>query len=44
LGLAREIIKPELREKAGFADPVQVPEDAGALEQLVAFTGRNPAT
>lgn len=43
LGLARQIIRPELRGQAGFDDPVEVPADAGALEQLVAFTGRNPA-
>jgi uncharacterized protein (TIGR03086 family) len=43
LGLARQIIRPELRGTAGFDDPVDVPADAGALEQLVAFTGRNPA-
>lgn len=43
LGLARQIIRPELRGQAGFDDPVDVPADAGALEQLVAFTGRNPA-
>ena len=43
LGLARAVIRPEFRGGAGFDDPVDVPEDAGALEQLVAFTGRNPA-
>lgn len=43
LGLARQIIRPELRGQAGFDDPVDVPADAGALEQLIAFTGRNPA-
>jgi uncharacterized protein (TIGR03086 family) len=43
LGLARQVIRPELRAAAGFDDPVDVPDDAGALEQLVAFTGRNPA-
>jgi uncharacterized protein (TIGR03086 family) len=43
LGLARHIIRPELRGSAGFDDPVDVPADTGALEQLVAFTGRNPA-
>jgi uncharacterized protein (TIGR03086 family) len=43
LGLARQIIRPELRGGAGFDDPVEVPTDAGALEQLVAFTGRDPA-
>ncbi len=43
LGLARTIIRPEIRAGAGFDDPVNVPEDAGALEHLVAFTGRDPA-
>jgi uncharacterized protein (TIGR03086 family) len=43
LGLARQVIQPEIRARAGFDDPVDVPDDAGALEQLVAFTGRNPA-
>lgn len=43
LGLARQIIRPELRGSAGFDDPVDVPADAGALEQLIAFTGRDPA-
>lgn len=42
LELARRIIRPEVRGGAGFDDPVDVPADAGALEQLVAFTGRNP--
>ena len=43
LGLAHTIIRPEIRAGAGFDDPVNVPEDAGALEHLVAFTGRDPA-
>jgi uncharacterized protein (TIGR03086 family) len=43
LELARKVIRPELRSRAGFDDPVEVPADAGALDQLVAFTGRNPA-
>jgi uncharacterized protein (TIGR03086 family) len=43
LGLARQVIKPELRARAGFDDPVEVPADAGALAQLIAFTGRHPA-
>lgn len=43
LGLAHQVIRPEFRGGAGFDDPVDVPEDAGALEQLVAFTGRDPA-
>jgi len=44
LGLAHKVIRPELRGTAGFDDPVDVPDDAGALDQLIAFTGRNPAT
>ncbi|MCV7396592.1 TIGR03086 family metal-binding protein [Mycobacterium paraseoulense] len=43
LGLARHVIRPEFRGGAGFDDPVDVPQESGALEQLVAFTGRNPA-
>jgi uncharacterized protein (TIGR03086 family) len=44
LGLAHEVIRPEQRSRAGFDDPVDVPEDASALDQLIAFTGRNPAS
>jgi len=43
LGIARELIRPEERSHAGFHDPVDVPGDAGAMDQLIAFTGRNPA-
>ena len=43
LGLAHGIIKPELRGSAGSDDPVEMPANAGALDQLLAFTGRNPA-
>lgn len=43
LGLAEKVIRPEIRRGAGFDDPVEMPDDAGALEKLVAFTGRNPA-
>ena len=43
LGLAHEVIRPEQRSRAGFDDPVDVPADASALDQLIAFTGRNPA-
>jgi uncharacterized protein (TIGR03086 family) len=43
LGLAHQIIRPEQRSRAGFEEPVDVPADAGALEQLIAFTGRDPA-
>jgi hypothetical protein len=27
----------------GFDDPVAVPDDAPALDRLIAFTGRDPA-
>ncbi|WP_083562438.1 TIGR03086 family metal-binding protein [Mycobacterium malmoense] len=43
LGLAHDVVKPELRGKGGFDDPVEAPADAGALDKLIAFTGRNPA-
>ncbi len=43
LGLAHEVIRPEQRSGAGFDDPVDVPANASALDQLIAFTGRNPA-
>jgi len=43
LGLAHKIIRPEVRGPGRFDDPVDVSDDAGALEKLVAFTGRNPA-
>ncbi len=42
LDVARAIIQPELRRRAGFDDPVAVAEDAAALDRLVAFTGRDP--
>jgi len=43
LELGHRIIRPELRAMAGFDDPVEASEGAGALERLIAFTGRNPA-
>jgi uncharacterized protein (TIGR03086 family) len=43
LGLAQKIITPERRASGEFADPVEVDEHAPAIDQLVAFTGRNPA-
>lgn len=43
LGLAHQLIRPEQRRTAGFDEPVDVPADAGALERLLAFTGRDPA-
>lgn len=42
LGLAKKIITPEGRTNVGFDDPVEVPADAGALERLLAYTGRQP--
>jgi uncharacterized protein (TIGR03086 family) len=43
LGLARKNITPQGRATVGFADPVDVADDAPALDRLIAFTGRNPA-
>jgi uncharacterized protein (TIGR03086 family) len=42
LGLARQTLTTESRVAAGFDPPVPVPADARPLDQLVAFTGRNP--
>ena len=43
MGLAQGVITPQGRTTAGFDDPVQVPGDAGALDRLVAYTGRSPS-
>ena len=43
LGLARNIITPQGRTNVGFDDPIEVPDDASALDQLLAFTGRRSA-
>ncbi|MGO9035393.1 TIGR03086 family metal-binding protein [Mycobacterium sp.] len=43
LGLAKQVITPQGRATAGFDDPVAVSDDASALDQLIAFTGRDPA-
>ncbi|OBA69092.1 TIGR03086 family protein [Mycobacterium sp. 1554424.7] len=43
LGLAHQLIRPEFRGGAGFDEPVDVAADAGALERLIAFTGRDPS-
>lgn len=40
LALAEKIITPEGRIRAGFDDPVDVPDDASPLQRLLAFTGR----
>ena len=42
LGLARKIITPQGRVRAGFDDPVEVADDAPAFDRLLAFTGRRP--
>jgi uncharacterized protein (TIGR03086 family) len=43
LGWAHKIITPEGRANVGFDPPIDVPADTGALDKLIAFTGRNPA-
>jgi uncharacterized protein (TIGR03086 family) len=40
LGVARQIISPEVRAGGSFADPVEAGPDAGLLDRLVAYTGR----
>jgi uncharacterized protein (TIGR03086 family) len=42
LGLAKTIISPQGRTAVGFDDPVDVHADAGALDRLIAYTGRRP--
>lgn len=42
MGLARNVITPEGRTRAGFDDPIDMPDDAGSLEKLLAYTGRRP--
>ncbi|HKP44090.1 TIGR03086 family metal-binding protein [Mycobacterium sp.] len=43
LGLAHNIITPQGRTGVGFDDPIDVAADAGALERLIAYTGRKPS-
>ena len=43
MGLARNIITPQGRTNVGFDDPIEVPDDASALDRLLAFTGRRSA-
>jgi len=43
LGIAHQVIRPGVRSRVGFDEPVDVLADAGALERLIAFTGRDPA-
>jgi uncharacterized protein (TIGR03086 family) len=42
LGLAQQTLTPQSRATAGFEPPVPVPPSAGALDRLIAFTGRDP--
>jgi uncharacterized protein (TIGR03086 family) len=43
IGVAKGVITPEGRSRAGFDDPIDVAVDANSLDKLVAYTGRNPA-
>jgi uncharacterized protein (TIGR03086 family) len=43
LDLARGIITPEGRSNVGFDQAVEVPAGASAMDQLIGFTGRDPA-
>jgi hypothetical protein len=43
MGLAKVIITPQGRTNVGFDDPIDVSADAGALDRLIAYTGRQPA-
>jgi len=42
LNLAQKTLTPESRITAGFEPAVPMSTDASALDQLIAFTGRNP--
>lgn len=43
-GLVHRVVTPEGRARAGFDEPVEVPQDASPLDRLVAFTGRRPVS
>jgi len=43
LGVAKTVITPEGRTNVGFDDPIDVTADAGALDRLIAYTGRQPS-
>ena len=43
LEIAKKIITPERRANGDFGDPVEVDDNAPAIDRLVAFTGRDPA-
>jgi uncharacterized protein (TIGR03086 family) len=42
LGSAQQTLTAESRVVAGFDPPVEVPANAGAIDRLIAFTGRDP--
>jgi uncharacterized protein (TIGR03086 family) len=42
LALARQTLTAQSRATAGFDPPVPVPASTSALDQLIAFTGRDP--
>jgi uncharacterized protein (TIGR03086 family) len=42
LAVARQTLTERSRAVAGFDPPVPMPANASALDQLIAFTGRNP--
>lgn len=42
LDLARGVITPEGRVGVGVDDPIEPPENAPAMDRLLAFTGRDP--
>lgn len=44
LRVAHQVITPDARNFAGFAVPVAVGAEATVLDQLIAYTGREPAT
>jgi uncharacterized protein (TIGR03086 family) len=43
MGMASSIITPQIRGGGSFDEPVQAGPDAGILDRLIAFTGRQPA-
>lgn len=42
--LVHRVVTPEGRKRAGFDEPVEVPQDASPLDRLVGFTGRRPVS
>ena len=40
LGMAHTIVTPEGRKNAGFDDPIDISQEAGPLDRLLAYTGR----